>query len=73
MTLLNIGPGKNGTSSVHAFLGLHPEIEASDPKEPQMTYCHKEVDGHIDENYVPIWWAPDRSTFSFDRPDEYYT
>jgi len=35
-TLLNIGPAKNGTTSVFNFLGKHPEIELSITKEPLM-------------------------------------
>jgi len=35
-TLLNIGPAKNGTTSVFNFLGKHPEIEPSIVKDPLM-------------------------------------
>lgn len=36
-----IGAGQSGTTSLHRYLGLHPEVHVSDPKEPNF-FCRAE-------------------------------
>jgi len=36
-----IGAGQSGTTSLHHYLGLHPEVHVSDPKEPNF-FCREE-------------------------------
>jgi hypothetical protein len=65
-TLLNLGPGKNGTTSMYTLLGNHTDIEACDPKEPQMIGCFR-------GRWVNKQWIKVKPEYSFDDPVQYYT
>ncbi len=56
-TLLNLAPGKNGTTSVFEFLSNHPQIEASNPKEPQSGFQREFpiVTFKTPEKYYKVW------------------